>query len=131
MSLVRERIVLDPHGDALLLFEKVDDVPPGEGLDHHEDTVDRQEHHKTAEKLSAQITRREVELQVSSKHLSLASGVFSHCIEGQSKGINDIISAPLPDDDCGAIQILLNIIHGLTRKVPRRVDFQNLYSWSS
>ena len=140
MSLVRERIVLDPHGDVFLLFEKADeapadnvppsdvppsDVPPSEGLDHGEDS-DRSDYHKMAKKPSAQIARREVELQVSSKHLSLASKVFGHCIVGQSNGNKDIIRAPLSSDDCGAMQILLTIIYGLTRKVPRRVDVQDL-----
>lgn len=70
--------------------------------------------------------RREVELQVSSRHLSLASKVFCQCLEGLPVGGKDERTIPLSHDDFGAIQILLNIIHGWTRRVPRRMDVEVL-----
>jgi hypothetical protein len=36
------------------------------------------------------------------------------------------LELPLPDDDPDAISILLDVIHGHTRKVPRKVDFELL-----
>lgn len=71
--------------------------------------------------------KKDVHMLVSSKHMTLASKVFAamlsiHFREGselQSRGKAEII---LPDDDPDAFTILLDIIHGRTRKVPRRFD---------
>lgn len=71
--------------------------------------------------------KKDVHMLVSSKHMTLASKVFAamlsvHFREGlelQSRGKAEIT---LPDDDPDAFTILLDIIHGRTRKVPRRFD---------
>ncbi|EXJ91940.1 hypothetical protein A1O3_00490, partial [Capronia epimyces CBS 606.96] len=66
--------------------------------------------------------RRQVELRVSSKHLSLASEVFRNSRESRSNGDESIMTISFPCDDLDAMRILLNIIHGLTRRVPRQVE---------
>jgi hypothetical protein len=71
--------------------------------------------------------KKDIHMLVSSKHMTLASTVFAamlsvHFREGselQSRGKAEIT---LPDDDPDAFTILLDIIHGRTKKVPRRVD---------
>ena len=66
-------------------------------------------------------------MQVSSKHLSLASKVFeamfhSKSLEGISSNNRELVTIPLLDDNFHSLQILLNIVHGLTRRVPRQVE---------
>jgi hypothetical protein len=68
---------------------------------------------------------------VSSKHLFLASSFFeemlqAHFKEGQTLRSDGFLELPLPDDDPIAFCILLDIIHGHTRKVPRTVDMNML-----
>lgn len=66
-------------------------------------------------------------IRVSSKHLILASRVFKRLLqgsfkEGQQLSSQDHIVLPLPEDNPAALLVLLNLIHGQTRKVPRTVD---------
>ena len=70
-------------------------------------------------------------VRVSSKHLTLASRVFKRMLQARfkeglelhSKGSAEL---PLPDDDPAALLILLNLIHGKTRKVPRKVKLSRM-----
>lgn len=73
----------------------------------------------------------EIRVQCSSKHLSLASEVFKAMLsqnfkEGVVLRSKRTLKLPLPDDDPGALLILLNIIHGQTKEVPREVDLHML-----
>jgi len=68
---------------------------------------------------------------VSSKHLILASLVFGAMLqdrfnEGQTLRSAGYLELPLPDDDPVAFSILLDVIHGHTRKVSRKIDFELL-----
>ncbi|KAK5189283.1 hypothetical protein LTR47_011802 [Exophiala xenobiotica] len=100
----------------------VDDVT----LDHG-DAAKASEHiHDAARTLSTETIRSEIELRVSSKHLSLASAVFDKSMEGHSIGDTDMRTIPLQNDDYHAMEILLNIIHGRTRRVPRRLNIEEL-----
>ncbi|KAH7378860.1 hypothetical protein BKA64DRAFT_240654 [Cadophora sp. MPI-SDFR-AT-0126] len=85
------------------------------------------------------LTRREskprvekVQLQASSKHLILASPTFRTSLgsgtypEGRTLQVEGNLVIPLPDEDPDAMIILLNIIHGPSSKVPRRVDLNML-----
>lgn len=111
-------VPVDDVSDAI----PVDDV----NLDHG-DAAEASEHiHNAARTLSTETIRGEIELRVSSKHLSLASAVFDTCMEGHSKGGTDMRIIPLPDDNYYAMGILLNIIHGRTRRVPRQLDIEEL-----
>lgn len=73
----------------------------------------------------------DVHMRVSSKHLILASPTFRSMLgpnfeEGQRLRIEGSTDIALGDDDPDAFEILLNIIHGLTRKVPRTVSLEML-----
>jgi hypothetical protein len=72
--------------------------------------------------------RSEVELQVSSKHLSLASPVFDQCLKGLSIGDPGIRTIPLPHNDYHAMEKLPNIIHGRTNRVLRRLKYRVAYT---
>lgn len=73
-----------------------------------------------------------VQMRVSSKHLILASAKFRTCLssdrfsEGQTLQKEGSVAVPLFDEDPDAMMILLHIIHGQTRKVPRQVSFNML-----
>jgi hypothetical protein len=65
-------------------------------------------------------TKHKVEMRVSWKHLSLASSIFAK--ESPRTDSKDDRTIPLLEDDFGAMEMILNIIHGRTRKVSRQVD---------
>ena len=67
---------------------------------------------------------QESRVRVSSKHLSLSSSVFkklfsSKFSEGGNLRTKGSIELPLPGDHSAALLILLNIIHGRIRRVPK------------
>jgi len=74
----------------------------------------------------------QVQMRVSSKHLILASSTFRISLgsdtysEGRILKVEGTLALPLPDEDPDVMIILLNIIHGLSSKVPRRVDLNML-----
>jgi len=85
--------------------------------------------------LASQETKPRVEkvhMRASSKHLILASPTFRTSLgsdtypEGRTLQSEGSLAIPLPDDDPDVMIILLNIIHGLSGKVPRRVDLNTL-----
>lgn len=68
---------------------------------------------------------------VSSKHLCLASSYFRQMLkgnwqEGATLSSHGYAKISLNECDPGATLILLNIIHGHTRSVPRHVDLKML-----
>jgi hypothetical protein len=73
-----------------------------------------------------------VYLRVSSKHLILASTYFRTMLgpteypEGRTLHSEGNVLIPLPDDDSRALAILMYIVHGMTRKVPRHVTLRTL-----
>ncbi|KAL3424403.1 hypothetical protein PVAG01_03684 [Phlyctema vagabunda] len=75
---------------------------------------------------------KENSMLVSSRHMKLASPVFNKMLqpgcfqEGSILHAQGKVEIPLPDDDFTAFVILLDIIHGHTRKVPRHVSFDLL-----
>jgi hypothetical protein len=85
--------------------------------------------------LASQETKPRVEkvqMRASSKHLILASPTFRTSLgsgtypEGRILQIEGTLAVPLPDEDPDVMIILLNIIHGLSSKVPRQVDLNML-----
>ncbi|KAK0108246.1 hypothetical protein ONS95_003064 [Cadophora gregata] len=71
----------------------------------------------------------EVHMRVSSKVLSVVSPVFHRMLgpdfkEGAALRVAQSVVVPLSNDDPDAMVILLNIIHGRTRQVPRKINFQ-------
>lgn len=68
-----------------------------------------------------------VRIRVSSKHLTLASPVFRTMFkviykEGLNLHSQGHAELPLPDDNPAAFLIILHLIHGQIRKVPRKID---------
>lgn len=96
----RQHLSFDPAGDVLLVLTKNNTSRP----------------------------KQKIEATVSSRHLTLASDVFRAMFNGNfreriSPG-GGIKRVSLPDDDADAMVILLNIIHGLSRKVPKTIGLR-------
>jgi len=73
----------------------------------------------------------EIRLRVSLRHLSLASSYSERMfqgdwLEGETLRSTGSVEVSLPEDDSAAMFILMNIIHGHTRSVPRLVDLKTL-----
>lgn len=69
--------------------------------------------------------------RVSSKHLALASDYFERRLkecwaEGKELSKMGKIDLELTDTEPDVLLILLNIIHGRTRRIPRRLDLDTL-----
>jgi hypothetical protein len=69
-------------------------------------------------------------MQISSKHMTLASPVFKAMLrkdafkEGQELSSTGRLEVPLAEDDPTSLALLLDIIHGRSGKIPRTVDFE-------
>ena len=68
---------------------------------------------------------------VSSKHMMLASPVFKAMLngnfkEGRALQTDGNVKVELPDDDPAAFRIILNILHGRNRSVPRVINLKAL-----
>ena len=108
----------DPNGDITLIMRS-----------HLEDNQTSER--TTTTESGTGSTPMHVRMLVSSKHLILASSVFGAMLqdrfnEGQTLRSAGYLELPLPDDDPVAFSILLDVIHGHTRKVPRKIDFELL-----
>lgn len=121
MASSRDSVVFDPTGDVFLLLAK----------DSGDDALTTDPSTSQGDGTPAKPAIQEVELQVSSKHLALASKVFGHVFSDNTRehdpsADRDLVTIPLLEDSYDAMVILLNIIHGRTRSVQRRVPFQTL-----
>jgi hypothetical protein len=152
MSSSQEIIIFDPSGDVLLLLESNDDqsdiIPaadeiaadeaPGEALaeEAQADSLvlqadpDNESSDSKPAKSSATSTR-EIIMQVSSKYLSLASKVFDDMFQCQPRDDvasqdRELLKIPLQKDDLESLQTLLYVVHGLTRRVSRQVERNQL-----
>ena len=108
----------DPNGDIALIMRS-----------HLED--DQTSEPTTTTESGTESTPMYVRMLVSSRHLILASSVFGAMLqdsfnEGQILRSAGYLELPLPDDDPVVFSILLDVIHGHTRKVPRTIDFKLL-----
>ncbi|TVY45141.1 hypothetical protein LSUB1_G000720 [Lachnellula subtilissima] len=69
---------------------------------------------------------QQVQMRVSSKHLILASRTFSTMLNAFSEGrvlrTEGKLTLPLPEEEPDVMIIILHIIHGQNRKVPRQVS---------
>ncbi|KIW82819.1 hypothetical protein Z517_02062 [Fonsecaea pedrosoi CBS 271.37] len=134
-----ELVVFDPSGELFLLLNR--DATQSEVVAHDAHGDDAQEQdvshlsnneepsNNTFTGLWSKTSTQAVEMQVSLKHLSLASKFFANMFGDQSLDLNghepnnkEMRTIPLQGDDFYSLQILLNIIHGLTRRVPRQVE---------
>ncbi|EDN93930.1 hypothetical protein SS1G_09797 [Sclerotinia sclerotiorum 1980 UF-70] len=72
---------------------------------------------------------KKIRFVVSSRHMMLASPVFKAMLRGSfQEGLKlkeaGKVEIPLPDDDCAAWNILLNIIHGRYMAIPLQLKLQ-------
>lgn len=72
---------------------------------------------------------KKIRFVVSSRHMMLASPVFKAMLRGSfQEGLKlkeaGKVEIPLPDDDCAAWKILLNIIHGRYMAIPLQLKLQ-------
>jgi BTB/POZ domain len=128
MTTIPDYIEFDPDGDVVLILLGEDESAGQDAGANDSQSTDQSENsaHPGDDNEPAVI-----QMRVSSGHLILASPVFKRLLKGgfaesQSLGSAGTAEITLPDDDPPALQILLNIIHGHTRKVPRDIDFYTL-----
>jgi hypothetical protein len=144
--------VIDPDGDLLLLLSRpaekksepessdadenpVSDVPHTENESSvgraasNAATQDRSSDTLLEETADAGELDIDVHMRVSSKHMMLASPVFKAMFqrgnfkEGRELGSTGRVEVPL-DDNPEAFLIVLNVIHGRNRRVPRQVSME-------
>lgn len=111
-----EDYTLDPDGDVFLILT---DHVKASSLDNDCPDVENN------------TDQREIRVRCSSKHLTLASPVFNAMLsrnfkEGAALRSAATLELPLPDDDAGAVLILLSIIHVQTKKVPLEAGLKML-----
>jgi BTB/POZ domain len=121
-------IEFDPDGDVVLILLNKDEstVQDAEGKDPQ--STDQAENSARPDNGSEPAV---IQMRVSSGHLILVSPVFKRLLKGGFAESHTLSSAgaaeiSLPEDDPQAMQILLDIIHGHTRKVPRQIKFDTL-----
>ncbi len=149
-----ERHIIDPDGDVILILTLPNTAPPtgpesdtagkvqdvkSDAAQKDEETDGEPEKDKTeapkdsaSTNLSSETPQlaplSEVEMVVSSKHLSLASEVFKKMLGGNFReGVTLIavkkVEIRLPDDDVDIMLLLMKIIHSRWRSISRGMDF--------
>ena len=123
-------MIFDPSGDVLLVLSKKmpTSSPPAAEPDKVASDSDKEQLENEAGEATqpeVQQATEEVEVKVSSRHLALASPVFRTMFDGGFKERvqpgNDPHKVHLPEDDYDALLILLRVIHGLNKSVPRLI----------
>ncbi|KAL3420522.1 hypothetical protein PVAG01_06967 [Phlyctema vagabunda] len=138
--------VIDPDGDVILQLQKIlhteesiTSQSPSEPDDHQEPEAHTMNNAATdgrAHELEREgdlVLERtvKIDLRVSSRHLMLASQVFHAMLdankfaEGNTLRSQGSLTIPL-EDDPETLIILMHIVHGMTRKVPRFVALDTL-----
>jgi hypothetical protein len=125
----------DPEGDLLLVLSHVSHEEITQNHENQDNEITDDDIEKTLKPMQEELyseSVEEVRMLVSSKHMKLASPVFKAMLredyfkEGLELGSTGTAEISLPDDDPDAFAILLNIIHGRTRQVPRDMDLDLL-----
>jgi hypothetical protein len=137
------RYECDPRGDVILLLRDPDtpfalweDVLTPNG--YEATSTDNESESTSAEPAETSNPKeiglpepRCIEMRVSSRHLMLASSYFNRMLNGDWKESNTFQSdgclrIEISDWDIGALQILMDIIHGRARKVPQALSLEML-----
>jgi hypothetical protein len=129
----QHRYECDPHGDVILLLRDPD-TPFAAWHDSEEPTDDSQEPDPTEIPLPEEdedVESEYTEIRVSSHRLMQASQYFDRMLNGDWKETktlqsNGCLRIEISDWDIGAVQILMDIIHGRTRKVPEEISLEML-----
>jgi hypothetical protein len=117
-----ETQTFDPHGDVILILNRHSEA----GL-----TTPVTSAREGIASGSDELPSTPVNMLVSSKHMILASSVFATMLkvdykEGSTLESKGKVEISLPDEESDLFAILLNIIHGRTKQVPRRIDLVQL-----
>jgi hypothetical protein len=126
-------LVCDPYGDVMLgLLRQT--TPESTRSNLNQDGSDASEAGQSpaSEEICESpsedfVDMEEVTVRASSRHLALASKVFRVMFDGDfSEGVASAKDGPLtltlPDDDAEAMTVLLSIVHGLNKRVPRKIE---------
>ncbi|KAM3075120.1 hypothetical protein ACMFMG_007422 [Clarireedia jacksonii] len=125
-------LTFDPEGDLLLVLAQVSDADVTKEDKFQDNEIAGDDTGKALNSTHELYPTEEIRMLVSSKHMKLASPVFKAMLrkgnfkEGLEFGSTGKAEISLPDDDPHAFAILINIIHGRTRQVPREVDLDLL-----
>ncbi len=123
-----DHVDFDPNGDVVLILPRKDDDrdestedPGSERMGRVDDPIH----------VEGGTCFNGVRMRVSSRHLILVSRVFGALLSGEfteAHVLNAVGSAevPLPEDDSQAMEVLLNIMHGHLKNVPRDMDIGTL-----
>ncbi|ELQ33835.1 hypothetical protein OOU_Y34scaffold00868g2 [Pyricularia oryzae Y34] len=120
-----ETYIVDPNGDIIirLLFSPSETFAPWREKENTEPDSDNVK----------SLGHDEFEAKVSSRHLALASYYFEAMLSGPwleavscADGLRHVCLKDEEGFDPDALKILLNVIHGKNRIVPRSVDFEML-----
>jgi len=122
-----ETLIFDPRGDVTLILSRKPEASKA--------APDSLPTNGTGPGLG-EFLRTPVNMLVSSKHMSLASSVFEAMLkpnfyEGSTLVSSGKVEISLPDDDPDLLAILLNIIHGRNKKVPRVIGLDKLTGLTS
>ncbi|KAJ5252531.1 hypothetical protein N7489_002941 [Penicillium chrysogenum] len=103
---------VDPDGDIILFTSATSESP-------------------SVDAIEGNVPREHTRFQVSSKHLSLASDYFKRMLKAcwaEGAALSTKGSAEIPVNDCKPeiLLIILNIIHGRSRQVPRKLSLPQL-----
>ena len=130
----------DPDGDLVLVLTSPTNKPDAAGKDTTEGTADPASKKRKRFSLVLPSSPKEslvtvvevVKMTVSSKHMCLASPVFKAMLqpgrfrEGLYKNAAGQMEVSLPDEEEALIVIILNIVHGHNRRVPKKVGLELL-----
>ncbi|KAL2071695.1 hypothetical protein VTL71DRAFT_12930 [Oculimacula yallundae] len=135
--------IIDPNGDLILVLKAASTATAEEPEPEAENTQRAAKRAKTNRRSRPRIASPKVpevlavsevqslRMQVSSKHVQLASPVFKAMLgrgfaEGEALRENGQVEIPLPEDDPVVFATLMNIIYGKSCLVPRKVDVTQL-----
>ncbi|CAG7953932.1 unnamed protein product [Penicillium nalgiovense] len=103
---------VDPDGDIILFTPATSETP-------------------SVDAIEGNVPRKHTRFQVSSKHLTLASGYFKRMLktcwaEGDALSTKGSVEIPVNDRKPEILLIILNVIHGHSRQVPRKLSLPQL-----
>ncbi|KAF7507992.1 hypothetical protein GJ744_009889 [Endocarpon pusillum] len=121
MTSMPDYVEFDPDGDVVLLLRNRDS---NKGQDKDNTDSEGTSGAEVPADVDGDAQPDGIQMRVSSSHLALASSIFKRLLKGgfaESLSLNSTGTAEvrLPEDNPQALQILLNIIHGHVKKVPR------------
>lgn len=125
-------VTYDPDGDLVLVLTRELELEDAKEEADAAKLTKSSSNEALMEKLTASEPVEDVHMLVSSKHMTLASSVFramlqrNHFKEGRELAANGKAEISLPDDDPDAFAVLMCVVHGRTRSIPREVDLDLL-----